>query len=253
MPYLDKITHKLIKSPLKINTLKAILGNSDTFYQNVDLEIELLFANGYPLRFEDDKIYLQTATTKIKNQIFCIVDIEINSSKTNIGQIIEIGAVKYQDGNIIDSYKSLVNANEISSYISDLTNITQDMLRDAPSLKSVMQEFKIFLDDDVFVAHDVKFDYKFISKTMEKLNLGKLFNRKLCTIDLAKRCFFSEKYGLQSLKNHLNIDIKNHHRAYDDALSTTIILEKCLQYLPKDIKTTEDLIKFSKSDSIVKN
>jgi len=255
MNYLDKITSRLIKHPLKINTFKTMLGNADTFYQNVDLEIELLISNGYPFQFEDDKVYLKTAITPIEQQTFCIVDIETTSSNIKTGQVLEIGAIKYKNGEIIDSYQSLINTREISQYVQDLTGITLSMVKNAPSLKTTMEEFKIFLEDDVFVAHAISFDYKFISNTMEKLNLGKLCNRKLCTIDLAKRVIENDKYGLEYLRTLLNINIGSHHRAYDDAQSTSIILQKCFDDMPKDIKTTEDLIKFSKSDNlkVIKN
>ncbi|MCG3719511.1 DNA polymerase III subunit epsilon, partial [Aliarcobacter butzleri] len=100
----------------------------------------------------------------------------------------------------------------------------------------------------------IKFDYNFISDSFEKYSLGKLLNRKLCTIDLAKRTIKSEKYGLSSLKELLNIDIENHHRAYYDALTTQIVFEKCLKNIDTNkIKTVEDLINFSKSDNIIKN
>ena len=77
------------------------------------------------------------------------------------------------------------------------------MLINAPSLKNIIEEFKIFLEDHIFVAHNVNFDYKFISDTCEYFHLGKLANRKLCTIELAKRVICSEKYGLQFLKELL--------------------------------------------------
>ena len=117
-----------------------------------------------------------------------------------------------------------------------------------------LKDFKIFLEDDVFVAHDIKFDYTFISDSFEKYNLGKLLNRKLCTIDLSKRTILSEKYGLSSLKEVLNIEVNNHHRAYYDALTTAIIFEKNLNNIDfLKIKTVEDLINFSKSDNIINN
>ena len=250
MQYLDKLISKLKKSPLKLSTFKSVLANSDTFFENLDLEIELLISNGFPIEFKDDKIYLKTVNTNIKDQTFCIVDIETNGSKASDGQIIEIGAIKYQNGQIIDKYESLVNTGEISEHVQNLTGITPSMLVDAPSLRTVMEEFKIFLEDHLFVAHAISFDYKFISATMEQLDLGKLYNRKLCSIDLAKRVIATEKYGLQYLKELLDIKTGEHHRAYSDALSTTMILEKCLQDMPKSVKTTEDLIEFSKSDNL---
>ena len=250
MKYLDKLTNKLNKSPLKLSTFKSILGNSECFYNNLDLEIELLMANGFPIEIKEDVVYLKTTHTDIKDQVFCVVDIETTAGNAKAGQIIEIGAVKYKNGQVIDKYESLVNAREVSSHIQQITGITPAMLVYAPSLRSVLEEFKIFLEDDIFVAHAISFDYKFVSDSFEQFDLGKMFNRKICTIDLAKRVIKSERYGLKFLKELLEIDIDNHHRAYSDALSSTIILEKCLQGLSKDIKTSEDLIKFSKSDNL---
>ncbi|VAY86852.1 DEDDh 3'-5' exonuclease domain of the epsilon subunit of DNA polymerase III [hydrothermal vent metagenome] len=249
MKYLDKLTTRLIKSPLKIKTFRSIIGNFDTFFNDIDLEIELLISNGYPIEFKNDIVYLKTATTPIEKQTFCIVDIETTSSKASVGQIIEIGAIKYRDGEIIDTYKSFVNTYAISQYIEQLTGITIDMVQDAPLLREVIEEFKIFLGDDVFVAHAISFDYKFISDTMEQFDLGKLCNRKLCTIDLAKRTIANDKYGLKYLKELLNIEIGNHHRAYDDAYSTSIILQNCFNSIP-NIKTAEELIAYSKSDNL---
>ena len=131
------------------------------------------------------------------------------------------------------------------------------MLENAPRLEKVLKDFKVFLEDDVFIAHDIKFDYTFISESFEKYNLGKLLNRKICTIDLAKRTIESEKYGLSSLKELLNIEVDNHHRAYYDALTTAIIFDKSLENIKKSnnskIKTVEALITFSKSDNIINN
>jgi DNA polymerase-3 subunit epsilon len=206
-----------------------------------------LLSNGLPLYFSDESVYLKTKTTKLKEQTFCIVDIETTAGNARDGQIIEIGAVKYRNNKIIEKYESLVNVREIPSKIQEITGITPGMTHTAPNIQTVLEEFKIFLEDDIFVAHAISFDYKFISDSFKKYNLGELYNRKLCTIDLSKRLIKAERYGLKYLKEHLNIDEQNHHRAYSDAYCTTIVLQKCLQLLPKDTIYSEDLISFSKS------
>ncbi len=218
------------------------------FFDNPELEFELLLSNGFPIEIYNDNVVLKTSKTSIKDQTFCIVDIETNGGHVNKGhQIIELGAVKYKDGVIIDKYESLVYAKSIPEYIQEVTSITPKMLEDAPIINTVLEEFKLFLEDDVFVAHDIKFDYNFISNSLQKYHLGKLENRKLCTIDLARRTIKAEKYGLKSLKETLNIQIDNHHRAYSDALSTTYILEESFKYLEEKVKTVENLIDFSKN------
>jgi DNA polymerase-3 subunit epsilon len=95
------------------------------------------------------------------------------------------------------------------------------------------------------VAHDIQFDYNFISQSMKKYDLGELLNRKLCTINLSKKLIKIERYGLKYLKEHLEIEQGSHHRAFSDAYCTTMILLECLKIAPKEIDTAEKLISFS--------
>ena len=246
MNYIDKLVSKLLKKPLSIDEFNIILESSDTFFNNVELEKELIVSNGLPLFFSKKDVFLKTKTTKLKDQVFCVVDIETNGGNAKDGQIIEIGAVKFKNGNILETYQSLVTAKSIPLKVQEITNITPDMLVNAPSLKDVLEEFKIFLEDDVFVAHNIDFDYKFISDSFKKYDLGILLNRKLCTIKLAKCTIESKRYGLRYLKELLNINVENHHRAFDDALSTVEILKKSLSNLDKNITYTEDLLNYCK-------
>jgi len=253
-PAFIDILRRLKKEPISYNEFLSLLESyNEKLYEDSELEFELLLTNGLPLDFDKDNVFLKTTKTKINEQSFCIVDIETNGGSPKKGhQIIEIGAVKYQNGKIIDKFDSLVFAKEIPPYVQEVTKITPQMLENAPRLEKVLTEFKIFLSDDVFVAHDIKFDYNFISDSFEKYNLGKLLNRKICTIDLSKRTIESEKYGLETLKEVLNINVQNHHRAYYDALTTEILFEKCLERLDfNKLENVEDLITFSKSNNIL--
>jgi DNA polymerase-3 subunit epsilon len=253
---LQNVISRLLKEPiLYIDFLELLKEASDTFYETPELEFELLLSNGLPLDFDGDYVYLRTTKTPINEQTFCIVDIETNGGSAKKGyQIIELGAVKYKNGEIIGKFQSLVYAKEIPQYVQEVTKINLKMLENAPRLESVLKDFKLFLEDDVFVAHDIKFDYTFISDSFEKFHLGKLLNRKICSIDLAKRTIESEKYGLSFLKELLNIEVDNHHRAYYDALTTTIVFEKSLFNIDNSkITTVEDLISFSKSDNVINN
>lgn len=249
----DKIIREIKSKNISLDECLDLISTfDDTFFESSALELELLISNGMPLDVQNNEVSLKTARTPFSKQRYCIVDIETSGSDVNKGQIIELGAVKYCDGEIVDKFDSLVYAKRIPPYIQEVTKITPRMLENAPPLSQVLEEFKIFLEDDVFIAHDIKFDYKFISDSFEKYDLGKLENRKLCTIDLSKRTIVAQRYGLDFLKILLNVDIKDQHRAYIDALSTTYIFEHALKNIPTTIQTTEDLIDFSKSDNILK-
>ncbi|QKF64980.1 3'-5' exonuclease [Campylobacter corcagiensis] len=235
--YYDFITKA--KHINEINSLIEV--KSFTMWQTLGLPI---------IKLDNGKVTLKTRETSIDEAIFCVVDIE-TSGGIKDGQIIEIGAVKFQNGKILDKFQSFAKAKSIPENIVELTGITLDDLKDAPALSSVIEKFKIFLSDSVFVAHNAKFDYNFISITSKNLGLGPLLNRAICTINLARRTISAEKYGLSSLKELLGIN-NAHHRALNDAISACEILKVCLKNLPWNVQSVEDLIEFSKNAKTVK-
>lgn len=213
-----------------------------------DFLIELLRAQGLPLYEHQGKFIYKTAIQPVNHGKFCIMDIETNGSKPARGDtIIEIGAVMYQDGHIINTFESFVQTDKIPPMIQELTGISLDDTVNAPSLKEVMYRFKEFIGNAVFVAHDVRFDYKFTSAMMERVGLEPLANRKLCTFELAQRTIQSDRYGLKFLNETMHLHKEAaHHRALSDAITALELLKISLKRLPKKIVTVEDLIRFSK-------
>jgi len=195
---------------MSMDSFLEFLCKSETTFCDTGLELELLLDSGFPLDIIDDIVYFKPTITDIKDQQFCIVDIECSDSAKNGGQIIEIGAIKYKDGKILDSFDSLIYCDKISSHIDRITGINTSMVQNAPPLYEVLKRFKIFLNDDIFVAHDAKFDYKFINYSLDSVGLLKMSNAKLCTISLSKEIINTQRYGLKYLKDFLNINIANH-------------------------------------------
>jgi len=241
-----------------LTKLESALSNQgvprNRFYQalnkhgEADMLIELLKAQGLPLYEHQGKFLYKTAIQPLSHGKFCIMDIETNGSKPSKGAtIIELGAVMYQDGKIIDKYESFVRCDHIPPMIMDLTGISLEDTLEAPPLKDIMYEFKAFLGDAVFVAHDVKFDYKFTSAMMERVGLEPLANRKLCTFELAQRTFEAQRYGLKHLNETLDLHQEaDHHRALSDAITALELMKLSFQCLPKRVTTVEKLIEFSK-------
>ena len=229
---------------------KKGLSHKDFFAQcpfNIEECLEVLLAQGVEVYVKRGKYFFKSCETMIHEENYCIVDIEANGSDTKKHQIIEIGAVKIKDGKIVDTYESLVYCEDISRHIVELTGITPEMTKDAPYLNKVMQEFRLFLGTDVFIAHAVKFDYNYISDMFEKCNLLPLQNRFLCSIGLAERSFISYKYGLKYLNDNLKLyETAEHHRALSDAMTTAKLFQYTLKHVDKEIRTSEELIRFSK-------
>ena len=224
--------------------LEAIKSQID---ESIDMFIEISRAQGINIIKRQGYFYFDTKYIKIEDAEFCIVDIETNGSKIERHQIIEIAAVKVKNGKIIDKYESLVFTKVINPIITEITGISASDTVDAPDLETVMREFKLFLGDAVFVAHDVKFDYNFISQSMQKVGLESLLNRSLCSLALAERTIVSFRYALFYLNDtfHLNPN-PSHHRAMSDVMTTYGLFNLCMKNCKESLNNIEDVIKFSK-------
>ena len=240
-PLDSKSISRLATRGLPLEVMKSQIDNS------LDMFIEISRAQGINIIKRQGYFYFDTKFKKLHNAEFCIVDIETNGSKIEKHQIIEIAAVKVKNGKIIDKFDTLVYTKEINPIITELTGIAAEDTLNAPDLKTVMMEFKLFLDDAVFVAHDVKFDYTFISKSLEKVGLESILNRPLCSLALAQRTLVSFRYGLGYLNDtfHLNPN-PSHHRAMSDVMTTYGLFLLSLKSSKESLNNVEDLIKFSK-------
>ena len=240
---MDKLISKLKNGITKENFVKLLQKD----YPGFDFEslYDLLKFQGLPLTLIDNKVYLKTALTPYDEYEYTIVDLEVNNSKPKEGQAIEIGAVKLKNGKIIDEFSSLIYAKEVPKYVTKVTGINQEMLKNQKSQKDILKKFRLFLGDSVFVAHAADFDFFFLAKQFEKENLGELLNRYLCTIKLAEKTIKADRYGLKYLKEELNLPYEVDHRALGDARTTARVFLKSLENLPQNIVSVEDLIQFA--------
>lgn len=171
---------------------------------------------------------------------FVVVDIETTGSIPEKHAILEIGAVKVRQGQIVDRFETLVNPDqEIPPFIQGLTGITPDMVADAPTIDEAMRRFWEFLGDDVFVAHFAPFDFRFLSTVTKKLLGEGLGNAQLCTCRLARKLLPQlRRKNLDSVCEYFNISIQSRHRAMGDAEATAHILLAFLAMLKADGTTT---------------
>ncbi|WP_041963597.1 3'-5' exonuclease [Sulfurospirillum cavolei] len=244
---LDTYITKIVQKPVfhkeffaKMRTFKEL--------EHIDVEdVNMLKLLGLPLiKYSNYAFSLETVDTDIAAGKFCVVDIEANGSKPSLHQIIEIGAVMIENGVVVDEFSSLAKADVLPESIEQLTGITLEELQKAPPLRQVLASFRLFLKDAVFVAHNVNFDYYFISYALEQAGFGPLLNRKLDTIELSRKCIEAPKYGLGALTEYLGIGFEHHHRALCDAKATAEVFFKALEKLPESVQTVEELIAFTK-------
>ena len=154
-----------------------------------------------------------------------LLDLETTGGTPLEDRITEIALVRIQDGEVTDRWETLVNPGiAIPPFITQLTGISNDMVRDAPLFAEVADSFMAFMDDGIFVAHNVNFDYGFIAREYERLERRFRFP-KVCTCAGMRRRFPGHKsYGLGKLCEIYGIDLKTHHRALCDARATVHLL-----------------------------
>jgi DNA polymerase-3 subunit epsilon len=158
-------------------------------------------------------------------QTYVVVDVETTGGKGDNHRVTEIGAVKVRNGTITDRFQTLLNPQRtIPPGISRLTGITPAMVEDAPYFADIADQFEAFMGDAIFVAHNVEFDYGFISR--EFARLGRPFRHaKLCTCASMRRlCPGLGSYSLAALTRHFDIPLAQHHRALCDAEAAAQLL-----------------------------
>ena len=175
---------------------------------------------------------------------YVVFDIETTGLSKEKEMITEIGAVKVADGKIIDRFSTFVNPQRpISAEITKLTGITDDMVKDAPTIENILPEFLKFCEDTVLVAHNASFDTGFIRIAAERAGLGELHHTIVDTLELA-RALLPElnKHKLDIVCEHLGVTLNGHHRAVNDAEATAEVFIKFLDMMAeKKIFTLDEI------------
>jgi len=160
--------------------------------------------------------------------------------------IIEVGAVKIFNGEIIDRFDKLINpGKKLKPKIIELTNITDDMLKDCPDEETVIKEFIEWVGNAPMVAHNAKFDASFLEMAYQKYNLGEFENPLIDTLELDRAMYPSiGRHSLSALVKRFEIpfDEDSHHRADYDAEATALIFHKMMKELSnRNIEKMSDL------------
>lgn len=146
------------------------------------------------------------------------VDIETNGLNHIKGRVIEVAAIRVEDGEIVRSYQQLINpATPLPRFITSLTGITENDLVGQPLFAAIANELHDMLDGAIFVAHNVRFDYSFLKQEFKRI--GKSFSpRQLCTVRLSRALYPEYKsHKLQNLIERHQLQVSARHRAFDDA------------------------------------
>jgi DNA polymerase-3 subunit alpha (Gram-positive type) len=157
---------------------------------------------------------------------YVVFDLETTGFSPEYAEIIEIGTVRVENGQIKDSFQTYVKPLKyIPREITALTGITAAMTENAPEIDTALPKFISFIKDDILVAHNASFDCRFIG--MACLMLGyDIKNTVMDSLKLARKCIKTDSYKLENLKNLLGIKRKSHN-AIDDCKVTHEVIEHC--------------------------
>lgn len=173
---------------------------------------------------------------------YVVFDFETTGAKTPPCRVTEIGAFRVKHGKITDEYNTLVNPETpIPMFISQLTGITDSMVRNAPRFRDIMTDFLDFIGDSILVAHNAHFDIRFLNHEIGKVHADyRVANPYLCTVKLSRRLIRNiQNHRLNTLADYYSISLENHHRAGDDAKATAYIFVNLLEELQN--RGVEDL------------
>ncbi|MFC5702094.1 PolC-type DNA polymerase III [Cohnella faecalis] len=162
----------------------------------------------------------------IADATYVVFDIETTGLSVTANKIIELAAVKMKAGQEIDRFATFINPHEPIPYnIQQLTNITDDMVADAPELAPKLKEFLAFIGDSVLVAHNARFDIGFIQEACKSNGFPEVVNPVLDTLELARYLHPTMKnHRLNTLSDLYKVSLESHHRAIDDTLALAGVL-----------------------------
>lgn len=185
---------------------------------------------------------------------YCVLDLETTGFSATTEKITEIGVMKYKDGEVIDEFACFVNPEKhIPQRVTEVTNITDEMVADAETIDKVFPKLLEFLGDSVIVAHNAGFDVGFLKQNAK--NLGYEFDYTyLDTLSLAKDLFPEyKKYKLGKIAENLGIKVEVAHRALDDVDTTVKVFRVMIDMLKKrGAETLSDIEKVTRTEEVKK-
>ena len=161
---------------------------------------------------------------------YCVFDLETTGFNPKLEKITEIAVCKVRNGEIIDEFSTFVNPEKsIPKNVQELTHITDDMVKDAPTIEEILPRFLEFTKDTILVAHNAKFDISFISHFAKELKLE--FKPKVMdTLVIARELYTSvENHKLGTLAEFLGITLEGAHRAINDTRATAKVFLRMLE------------------------
>ena len=214
----------------------AMFAGRPQFVRNADGRWMLadLTVQPYTVTRERSHSYGRSTREALSELSYVVVDTETTGGRSLLGdRITEFAAVVVKGGEIVEVYETLVNPQRsIPPFVTQLTNITWDMVKNAPTFDRIAPDVMRVLDGNVFVAHNATFDWRFVTTEVSRSTGRHLRGRRLCTVKIARKVLPQlSRRSLDYVARYYGVEIHNRHRAAGDALATA----KCLIRMMSDL------------------
>ena len=214
----------------------AMFAGRPQFVRNGDGRWTLadLTVKPYEVTRERSRLSRHSPDELLRGLSYVVVDTETTGGQYGLGdRITEFAAVVVRDGKIVEVYETLVNPKRsIPPFVTRLTNITWDMVKNAPTFDRIAPDVMRVLEGNVFVAHNEAFDWRFVSTELSRSTGRQLRGRRLCTVKIARKVLPQlSRRSLDHVARYYGVEIHNRHRAGGDALATA----KCLIRMMSDL------------------
>jgi len=183
--------------------------------------------------------YLQWYTSQKEENTFkkyVVLDLETTHKDKNMCGIVEIAAIRIEDNLVLNEFNSLINPEKtISKGAQKVHQISQEDVKDAPTIEEIWAEFLDFIGDSILIAHNgYNFDFPILDRYSKKISGAKLPNSRIDTLVIARNLFPGESNSIDALMNRFSLTADKRHRALEDVLVLAKIMEK-LQLLRIEI------------------
>lgn len=226
------------EGPTRTETLaRDVLGLSNAPAEIARRVVEQLFDGHDRVTFDDGRWRLRerggtSAAAPLDELEYAVVDLETTGMSPDEGhRVTEVAAVEVSGGEVTGGFGTLVDPGRpIPPRVVELTGITDAMVDGAPSFDEVAGRLRRALEGRVFVAHNVPFDWRFLTQEMRRARGSLPEGPRLCTVRLARRALpgLGSK-GLDAVAGHYGVEIEGRHRAAGDARATAAVLLRLLE------------------------
>lgn len=217
-----KQAHEWGMDAIAVTDTAGAQGFPEAASSAADNDMKMIYGVEVNLVEDGEPIIFNPAHIELSDAEYVVFDVETTGLSAAYDKVIELSAVKMQKGNVIAEFSEFIDPGfPLSQTTTNLTSITDDMVRGSKSEEEVFTAFREFYGDTILVGHNVTFDMGFMNEGYERHGMGAITNPVIDTLTLARFLYpHMRSYRLNTLAKHFGVQLEQHHRAIFDSETT---------------------------------